>query len=228
MTTKIEASLQKVYKTGGRAENVARSLGPNFKVVRGANGVGFRIIKTKPQGVEPATPPSGEELELPSKVSAKGSIIPNRFREKYGKVDMCGDDLSNELMSQTMLMDGHMSLEALEATGEANNINVATRWGHLNTGMQRMNLGNMLRKLMRSGLPVYLISVEKRVVVLYLDKNGQTERHPFATLTEARQAQTMRMGINPVKKSNKFKDTRTAPVNQANKRRAAKKEKEVV
>jgi hypothetical protein len=44
----------------------------------------------------------------------------------------------------------------LVEVGLANDIDVAERWGHLNVGMQRMNLGNCLRGRANKGLGVVI------------------------------------------------------------------------
>ena len=76
-----------------------------------------------------------------------------KYQEKYGKAANCGDDVAECLKAA---VDAGTKLEDV---AEANGIE--WRWAHLNKGMQRMNLGNVLRGIVGRGEQQVVIGSEK-------------------------------------------------------------------
>ena len=70
------------------------------------------------------------------------SVVPAEYKERYGKDGNCGDEVAQALAG--------IKGEALAEVATRNGIDFK-RWEHLNPGMQRMNLGNMLRARGRRG-----------------------------------------------------------------------------
>ena len=89
----------------------------------------------------------------------RGSAVPLRWRQEYARRPLkgtCSDDLAYRLDRATKGNDGKTSVAKLEAIGWANGIDVFARWGQRNPGMQRMNLGNVLRGKAKRGETVVL------------------------------------------------------------------------
>lgn len=76
------------------------------------------------------------------------NVIPEKYRKKYGKAQNCGDDVALVLKDFTTGLDDKgktfLDLTKVHAVGDQNKVDYE-RWNHLNPGMQRMNLGNVLR-----------------------------------------------------------------------------------
>ncbi len=95
------------------------------------------------------------EFNLTEK-SVRFKAVDDKFREGY-TVDRsikttkgapsvhCGDDLAQALLG--------LSLEECQTVAKENSID-HSRWAHLNPGMQRMNIGNALRNMVRKELKV--------------------------------------------------------------------------
>ena len=80
-----------------------------------------------------------------NKVVTKSVIAPEK-KKAYGKSQSCGDNIAQKLTEFTKSYgDG-----AIAQVCEWNGIN-PERWSHLNVGMQRMNLGNVLRGRVKRG-----------------------------------------------------------------------------
>ena len=78
------------------------------------------------------------------------SVISAARKKAYGKTQSNGDDIATALTAATVLpVEGAkrnaISIKAMAGVAGENGIDM-TRWAHLNLGMQRMNLGNVLRK----------------------------------------------------------------------------------
>ena len=83
--------------------------------------------------------------------SKKGSVVPMAYKTKYkatGK-NSCGDTLSEKLAKVCQTKEGKVDLKKIAAVKKENGIE-DSRWLNLNPGMQRMNLGNVLRGILRS------------------------------------------------------------------------------
>lgn len=100
----------------------------------------------------PAIEAEAPEAEAPEVVTR--SVVPRKWRNVYNHNPLkgtCNDALAIEL--NAILKSGTLSLVAL---GELNNVDVQSRWGARNPGMQRMNLGNVLRNRIKRGEHVNL------------------------------------------------------------------------
>lgn len=67
------------------------------------------------------------------------SVVKDSFKTRYGPTQNCGDDVAALLLEND-----------LDEVKEANGIDMS-RWKKLNPGMQRMNLGNVLRGRIKRG-----------------------------------------------------------------------------
>ncbi len=98
------------------------------------------------------------------RVPANGNVVPKKYREKYGKSQCCGDALaevltgycSHEVKTQTPKGKAktvvRVNLDRVVAVAQANGLQAKLeRWADLNPGMQRMNLGNVLRGMLKRG-----------------------------------------------------------------------------
>ena len=81
----------------------------------------------------------GDEAEQPK---ATKSVVPLEHKKRYGKSQSCGDDVAKRLKG--------LQPEDLAFLAQLNGI-VYARWSHLNGGMQRMNLGNVIRGMEKRG-----------------------------------------------------------------------------
>jgi hypothetical protein len=90
-----------------------------------------------------------------------GSIVPNKYRIKYGVTQRCGDDVAEELSSFVTLpragkkdIDGGLDRSRLRAVAEQNGLaDRLADYEHreLNGGLLRMNISNILRGMVRRG-----------------------------------------------------------------------------
>ena len=79
-----------------------------------------------------------DEAALPN------SVVPPKYKQRYGTKANCGDELANAL-------DGIDPASDVWPRLAADNGIDWSRWSHLNNGMRRMNLGNVLRNLAKKG-----------------------------------------------------------------------------
>ena len=79
------------------------------------------------------------------------SVVPAKYRERY-EDGSCGDTLAVRLKHVTA-DDGTTDVTKLRALAESNDVWSAS-YAKLNAGMQRMTIGNKLRKLMRDGTKI--------------------------------------------------------------------------
>lgn len=96
---------------------------------------------------------AAKAAEAEAIAKARKSVVPGKYKARYaaaGHAGTCGDELASWLTSATMTPTG-VNLGALRFIGSLNGIDVEKRWGHLNPGMQRMNLGNVLRNKAKLG-----------------------------------------------------------------------------
>lgn len=117
----------------------------------------------------PAAPKAPAKKAKTKKASAKStkgkkakkqanSLVPARYKEKYAAHDQSnGDTIAKRLKeaTETTNADGRPCLDEpkLKAIAKANGIDY-TPYAHLNNGQKRMNVGNKLRGLVKSGTPV--------------------------------------------------------------------------
>ena len=79
-----------------------------------------------------------DEAAVPS------SVVPPKYKQRYGTKANCGDELANAL-------DGIDPASDVWPRLAADNGIDWSRWSHLNNGMRRMNLGNVLRNMAKKG-----------------------------------------------------------------------------
>lgn len=91
------------------------------------------------------------------------SVVRAKYRKLYKPTkNTCGDPFVEAFEEATRDKDGKkVVIDKLVRVGKANKVDVLGRWGHLkgrdgeiNVGMLRMNLGNVLRALVRNGTAV--------------------------------------------------------------------------
>lgn len=80
------------------------------------------------------------EIDVSAEDEKKSSL--KNLSKKYGKTGNNGDDIAIALKS--------VLFEQLPDVAKKNGLDF-TKWSHLNKGMQRMNLGNSLRSMWKSG-----------------------------------------------------------------------------
>ena len=97
----------------------------------------------------------------------KGGIIKDEFKARYRGISedkvSCGDTLANELRSFCKPDGKKVDLSAVEKVAKDNGIDLSI-WDHLNLGMVRMNMGNVLRTKIRKGEEVVI--GKKKIKVL--------------------------------------------------------------
>lgn len=74
----------------------------------------------------------------------KGSVVPAHYKKDYGPSQSCGDEIAEIMKAETCDEKGKADRAALIRIADANGI-PHDRWAHLNVGMFRMNLSNVLR-----------------------------------------------------------------------------------
>lgn len=91
--------------------------------------------------------PEGEETPKKSK-----SVVPKKYQERYkSQKGKCGDEMS-ALVSDWLFVGEAFDNDRFEQLCSDNGIE--KRWEGRNTGMKRMNVGNVLRGKLRNGVPV--------------------------------------------------------------------------
>ena len=85
-------------------------------------------------------------------------IIPAKYRELYAQNnDRCGDDMSEILAAELVSHDEKgrpvLNTGAYQQVADDNGVDTS-RWNHLNNGMRRMNLGNVLRGMVNKGTDI--------------------------------------------------------------------------
>lgn len=119
---------------------------------------GVLAALTFPTTVEEATPVILKAIE--EALLRRGSVIPNNYREGYGCDQNCGDDVAVVLKDYCGggLKDP-LNFDLLRNVAEANKITDRFDvWVEkkLNPGMVRMNVGNVLRGMVRREEPVVI------------------------------------------------------------------------
>ncbi len=89
-------------------------------------------------------------------VAKKGTIVPNHYKARYKQYgNSCGDEMADAFAALVKTKQG-TDLAKLREIGHQNGIDVESRWGHLNVGQQRMNLGNVLRNRLKNAEKVVI------------------------------------------------------------------------
>ena len=85
------------------------------------------------------------------------SVIDPKIKKAYGKSQSCNDDIAKKLKVHFSNAEDDNDRNRLFAMLCDENGIDGTRWGHLNFGMQRMNLGNVLRGMEKRGEQVNIV-----------------------------------------------------------------------
>lgn len=93
---------------------------------------------------------AGIEIPMLEEPRKNGNVVPEQYRKEYGKEQNCGDELARVFREFTTDSEGKCSLDKLDIVASQNGLDIA-RWSHLNIGMQRMSLGNVLRGRLKRG-----------------------------------------------------------------------------
>lgn len=85
----------------------------------------------------------------------RGNVVPLQYKRQYGAAQNCGDEMAQALADHVRVPneDGkgdHIDLDILAEVATANGVDLS-KWAHLNVGMQRMNLSNVLRGKLKRG-----------------------------------------------------------------------------
>lgn len=95
----------------------------------------------------------GDEGEEDGGEKEESSIVRGRYKKEYGKPAHCGDEMALAFAGFVQDEEGGLDLGKLAQVAGANGVDLK-RWSHLNNGQKRMNLGNVLRGLIRKGTDV--------------------------------------------------------------------------
>jgi serine/threonine protein kinase len=104
---------------------------------------------------------------------AVGNVVPKEWQEKVAENG--GNNGDGLAWALEKYLNGKDLVPALEKLGKLNGIDVKAQWGELNPGMQRMDLGNVLRGMIRRGERVEVPEIatwnpEDRVKLSYTKK----------------------------------------------------------
>lgn len=101
--------------------------------------------------LENTTPDDGEDGD---DAHDGGGVVPNKYKEKYGSDQNCGDDIALALTAHVKSQDekgkSRVDFKALAKVQKDHSID-GSRYEHLNPGMQVMNTSNRLRGLYNKG-----------------------------------------------------------------------------
>ena len=91
------------------------------------------------------------------KSSTTGNVVPEEYRERYAENG--GNNGDGLAWALEKYLKGRDLVPALEELGKLNGVDVKSQWGDKNPGMQRMDLGNVLRGMIRQGEKVEVPAV---------------------------------------------------------------------
>jgi len=116
-----------------------------------------RKTKTEQTAPTPASEAQTEPAET-TELEPNRSVVPKRWQEVYAKSELKGtnDDRIARALAEATKTAGKADPAKIKAIGEMNGIDVEARWGKRNVGMQRMNLGNVLRGRVKRGEQIVL------------------------------------------------------------------------
>lgn len=119
---------------------------------------GILAALTFPTTIEEAIP--AVEAAISEALIRKGSVIPDSYRHQYGVDQNCGDAMAAELKDYCGGgLNDPLDINRLETVASANSISDRfDTWMDkgLNPGMVRMNVGNVLRGMLRRGEAVVI------------------------------------------------------------------------
>lgn len=99
----------------------------------------------------------GEDEDGETETKKSKNVVPAKYRAKYGKEQNCGDEMAAALKKFVTNPDGTCNPTTLEVVADANGLH-ETLMGYRNSGknigMQRMNIGNILRGRVKNGKKV--------------------------------------------------------------------------
>lgn len=121
------------------------------KPEQGGDAPATEVAADAPGTEVTAQAPAEEVVAEEEKPVRKGTIVPDSFKERYkAHGGNNGDELASILADKLKTKTG-TDMNRMIAIGTANGIDVVERWGHLNVGQQRMNMGNVLRQRLVRG-----------------------------------------------------------------------------
>lgn len=83
------------------------------------------------------------------------TVVPFKYRLQYGPDQNCGDTVARLLSDYVRDENGKVDTDRLSEVANRNGVDLG-KWSHLNLGMVRMNLGNVLRGRVRNGATVHI------------------------------------------------------------------------
>tara|TARA_R110000824_G_scaffold244541_7_gene433329 strand:- start:31 stop:609 length:579 start_codon:yes stop_codon:yes gene_type:complete len=142
-TTEKEDIVQGARTENGAIKKAAKWLAPQLEI----HAIGHENASTydNDDGAYERAQENAEQSE-DELVAKKGSVIPAKKKAAYGKKAHNGDEVA--LMLKDYFSNGSKeeAPRLFQALANENGID-GGRWEHLNFGMQRMNLGNVIRGL---------------------------------------------------------------------------------
>lgn len=90
--------------------------------------------------------------------AAHKSAVPDAYKRKYAQSNLkgtCDDEFARQF-ADAAPKGSPTQVDELRAIARANGIDLDERWGHVNKGMQRMNLSNVLRQRAAKGQAVFI------------------------------------------------------------------------
>lgn len=181
MTTNADIKLETVYKTRGRAMNAAvakQNATLRRHDVRENKDGTFSIWDCGP------LPSFGGDTKAPTAEEAaaeaekkKASVVAKKYRPRYGKDQNNGDLVARAMLRHTVVIEKSKHLLQMDKVREVaaqNNLSME-RWEHLNSGMQRMNLSNKLRQMLKDGVDVVIgkTKIRSETFMRHLEERGE-------------------------------------------------------
>ena len=141
---------------------IARDLQTNF-ILNGTNAVETleRMLQARadladaglteePEDEDAEVEPDAEEQE-DEEPKRSGSVVREKYKEQYEPFDdSCGDEYAAAFAAAIKTDKGTVDMAMLASIAAQNGVDFS-RWDHLNPGQRRMNLGNVLRGMVRRG-----------------------------------------------------------------------------
>ena len=90
------------------------------------------------------------EAEAATEEKSGNDAIGAKYKEKYGKDKHCGDDVAILMKAFCLGEKNKIDPEKLAQVASDNGLDIK-KWAHLNIGMQRMTVGNILRGMHNKG-----------------------------------------------------------------------------
>lgn len=158
MTKIADIKLDMEYKTQGRATNAAAAKQNatlrRHEVRPNDNGT-YSIWDCGPLPHLGESKPETETTDENAEKAPK-SVVAKKYRPRYGRDQNNGDMVARAMLKHTVVIEKSKHLLQIEKVAEVakqNGLDMS-RWDHLNTGMQRMNLANRLRQMLKDGVDV--------------------------------------------------------------------------